>query len=272
MLSLIFMYNRPIIPLHEGVFCMEKLKPVIKKEFLPSRELEFSTIGSITLSSGPGGGTTTAGEKLINIFGSDYLTVKNIGILRRDAERERTGKEIEEVNKDNPLTEFLTDQITKKYLREATPEHPYLFDAQLGGFIATRTEDQMKKNHKSMAPVAKFLLTCNERVAAERVRQREAKKGRNFTTEQWLRFNRKRHQDDLRNWRRAYPELNGVDPLNGNQMEKGKDIPVWKRFYDYKIDTTFATPDEIVGQIIISLLERGYIRKKDTAASHSFAK
>ncbi len=246
-------------------------------------EYEFVDTAGITISSSPGGGSSALSRILAERLG--VSNVKHIGELRRIAEWNRKGTmHIEDMQRDDPKIERQTDLVTSRELRTATDKTPVIIEAQLGGIISKFTEERQKKNHKAMGRVAKILLTVDPLEGARRVRSREEGKARkeieerqangkpieasllarlNRSDEYWAEVNSTRHAKDLRNWRQAYPQLRGIDPHDTNALEKDGKTPIWKRYYDFKLDTTFANLDEVCSQIIISLLENGYIRRKE---------
>lgn len=228
------------------------------------REWEFIDTAGVTVSGPPGSGTSTGSKMLTEMVGLDPTTnLIRVGDLRRQIDRKETGIEFtEDVDRNDPNVERRTDALTRSYLRRATPDDPKVAEAQLGGFIATKVEEQAKKNHKAMYRIAKILLVVDEEEGGRRVQKREEAKGRSgFTTEHWVRYNNKRHKKDLKNWRRAYPELRGIDPHDANAMDRDGER-LWKKYYDIKIDTTFLTEQETADRILLFLWENGYIRKK----------
>lgn len=242
----------------------ERVTPFIpEKPVTPEREWEFIDTAVITLSSSPGGGTSSVASLLAENLGITGDSLFKVGDKRREWDKEATGKEhTEETDRNDPLIERKTDAITRSVIRHASSENPAIVEAQLGGFIAFSVEDQVKRNHKKMERNVKILLTVDETIGAQRVKEREEAKGRvGFSVEDWIKINNKRHLKDLKNWRRAYPELRRIDPHDANSLESDGKTPTWKRFYDLKIDTSNATQEQIVNQILITLWENGNIRK-----------
>lgn len=208
--------------------------------------------GALTISGPPGSGTSVASEGLAALYKIDK-PVFHAGEMMRENERARTGKEIigghaRDVQEDVTLDEWIKDEILHSSI-----EGPVIVEAHLGGWVAKKTADEFSE---LLPPVFKVLLTASSQERARRIQQREAQKGLIISVEEIKRLTRGRERKNKEAWRKAHPELKGIDPHSKENVdEKGEPI------YDLIVDTTKLSIEQVVERINAALLEQGLVQK-----------
>lgn len=189
------------------------------------------------------------------------------------------------------------DEIQMELMRTATPEHPVIIDAKLGGFNALRL---MHENPSiNVIPV---LITCAQKTAAERMKKRTAKElekkfnqysnyvlseiiseevyeellddlrieAENNTTENKIAETKRRIAEDRIQFTKAHGILKGVDLYNpgarvvvGYYMyeKTGKPKPRYEKLWKVKQSTTRLNPDEAFEELVDKLVSLGNVKR-----------
>lgn len=232
-------------------------------ETLKTPEKEWRTrFGVIVISGLPGSGTTSVAADLAAKYGIPGENLITIGNIMRNYNREITGREIlGPMNEDlrtRSLDEEL-DQITTNAVDNANTTNPMIIEAQLGGYMAKKAVDKaFNKNGALGAPVIKILFYARLDERKKRIQKRELVKNPEYhlSLKEISRLTHERQNSDLKKWRDAHPELEGVIPLVlGAKDENGEPI------YDYELDTSDITQIQVTDRIHRWLTQIGLVQE-----------
>ena len=140
------------------------------------------------------------------------------------------------------------DEKQAEMIRTATSDDPFILEARLAAFIASK-----ERRHRDL-PVATVLFWAPERVRMERQLKKALRDDpeSSVTLEELLRGERKREEGDRELWRKVHPELddrNVFDPAFAD--ENGRPV------YDLIVDSRMGMPDTCADYVHDWLVERG---------------
>jgi cytidylate kinase len=235
----------------------------IGRELLKTPEKEWRTrFGVIVISGRPGSGTSSVAKDLAAKYGISEDNLTTVGNIMRRYNRELTGGEILGPMNENIRTRSIDeelDQITTDAINNASKEKPKIIEAQLGGYMAKKAIDTaLDKNGELGAPVIKILFWARTEECIKRIQKRELAKNPEYhlTLKEIKRLTLDRQSSDLRKWREAHPELEGVNPLILDAKdENGEPI------YDESIDTSDITQEQAVDRIHRKLVQFGLVEE-----------
>ena len=189
------------------------------------------------------------------------------------------------------------DEIQMELMRTATPEHPLIIDAKLGGFNAFRL---MHENPSiNVIPV---LITCAQKTAAERMKKRTSREleqkfnqysnyvlsgaiseekyeelleelrveAENNTPENKIAETKRRIEEDRIQFAKVHGILEGVDLYNpgarvvvGYDMDQktGKPKPRYEKLWRIKQSTTRLSPEEAFEELVDKLVSLGSVKR-----------
>ena len=197
---------------------------------------------SILISGPSRTGKTTTAELLAARYGIEKVKIG-------EKFRELTGIDVANFVERPPEMDKQIDEMQSILIREATPAKPFILEARLAAFLASK-ERQVKPD----LPIVTCLFWAPEHVRMER----QLKKIRRddphtrLTLEDLRDKERLREAGDLRLWKEVHPEIddkNVFDP--GLTDEKGKPV------YDFVVDTRLGMPDTCADAVHRYLLKIG---------------
>ncbi len=197
---------------------------------------------SILISGPSRTGKTTTAELLAARYGIDKVKIG-------EKFRELTGIDTSKfVDRPEELDRQI-DDMQSHLIREATPDAPFILEARLAAFLASR-ERQGNPN----LPIVTVLFWAPEHVRMERqlrkVRREDPQT--RLTLEDLRDKEREREAGDLKIWRAVHPELddkNVFDPALTD--DRGKPV------YDFVVDTRLGMPDTCADAVHRYLLRIG---------------
>jgi cytidylate kinase len=198
------------------------------------------------LISGPSrtGKTSTA-----NILAERYgIRNRKIG----EEFRARTGIDTSHyVPRDRSIDQEL-DDLQAEMIREATPDQPFILEARLAAYIASR-----ERATAPALPIVTILFWAPEGVRMERQLRKVLRDdpASTKTLEQLRDGEREREAADLALWRSVHPELDGKNVFDPN-LTDGAGQPV----YDLVVDTRMGMPDACAEHVHQWLERIGSIR------------
>ena len=197
---------------------------------------------SILISGPSRTGKTTTAELLAARYGVDKVKVG-------EKFRELTGIDTSKfVDRPEELDRQI-DEMQSKLIREATAEKPFILEARLAAFLASK-ERQIKPD----LPIVTCLFWAPEHVRMERQlrKVRRDDPHTRLTLEDLRDGEREREARDMALWKRVHPDIddkNVFDP--GLTDEKGKPV------YDFVVDTRLGMPDTCADAVHRYLLKIG---------------
>jgi cytidylate kinase len=197
---------------------------------------------SILISGPSRTGKTTTAELLATRYGIDKVKIG-------EKFRELTGIDTSKfVDRPEELDRQI-DEMQSKLIREATAQAPFILEARLAAFLASR-ERQLKPD----LPIVTVLFWAPEHVRMERQLRKVRRDDPNtqVTLEDLRDKEREREAGDLRLWQAVHPDLDGknvFDPALTD--ERGKPV------YDFVVDTRLGMPDTCADAVHRYLLKIG---------------
>jgi cytidylate kinase len=197
---------------------------------------------SILISGPSRTGKTTTAELLAARYGIDKVKIG-------EKFRELTGIDTSKfVDRPEELDRQI-DEMQSKLIREATAQAPFILEARLAAFLASK-ERQLKPD----LPIVTVLFWAPELVRMERQLRKVRRDDPNtkVTLEDLRDKEREREAGDLRLWRAVHPDLDGknvFDPALTD--ERGRPV------YDFVVDTRLGMPDTCADAVHRYLLKIG---------------
>jgi len=141
------------------------------------------------------------------------------------------------------------DEMQSKLIREATAQAPFILEARLAAFLASK-ERQLQPE----LPIVTVLFWAPEHVRMERQLRKVRRDDPNtrMTLEDLRDKEREREAGDLKLWRAVHPDLdnkNVFDPALTD--DRGKPV------YDFVVDTRLGMPDTCADAVHRYLLKIG---------------
>ncbi len=201
---------------------------------------------SILISGPSRTGKTTAANLL-----ADRYAIRNIKI--GEEFRKRTGIDTSKfVDRPRELDQQM-DNFQADLIRTATPEDPFILEARLAAFLAS------KERAQRLLPVVTILFWAPEHVRMERQlrKVRRDDPGTRATLADLLAGEREREKRDLMLWRSVHPELGGK-----NVFDPALSGPDGRPVYDLVVDTRMGRPGACADHVhdwlsLIGAIDRG---------------
>jgi len=165
---------------------------------------------NIVIAGDVGTGTTTLAKALASKFGFKYISA---GDFFRAYALENN---IPLWNK-KAVPDKLDREIDQKFFEVMSNQNGFVFDTHYGGYFARNLKD-----------VFKILLTCDPKIAEERILARD------HTHQETVGDIRKRRAENLAKFHKLY----------------SKDSPEKPEYFDLIIDTTNSTPEETLQEAL----------------------
>ena len=141
------------------------------------------------------------------------------------------------------------DRFQAQKIRDATPDEPFILEARLAAFLASK-----ERRTKPDLPVVTALFWAPESVRMERqlrkVRRDDA--ASTVTLEQLRNGEREREARDLALWREVHPELDDQNVFDPELTD-----PHGRPVYDLVVDTRIGMPDTCADAVHDYLVETG---------------
>jgi cytidylate kinase len=198
---------------------------------------------SILISGPSRTGKTSAANLLAERYG-----IRNVKI--GEEFRKRTGIDTGMFVKRDPAIDREMDALQADMIRSATADEPFILEARLSAFIASK--ERADRN----LPVVTVLFWAPEAVRMERQLRkiRRDQPERTDTLEDLTRGERERVARDLELWKLVHPELDERNVFDPNLTDaNGKPV------YDLVIDTRIGMPDMCAQYVHNWLVDRGDI-------------
>jgi cytidylate kinase len=197
---------------------------------------------SILISGPSRTGKTTTADLLAARYGIERVKIG-------EKFRELTGIDVAKwVDRPEDLDRQI-DEMQSKLIREATPQKPFILEARLAAFLASK-----ERQFKPELPIITVLFWAPEHVRMER-QLRKARRDDPHTTltiEDLRDGEREREARDLALWKAVHPDIddkNVFDPA----LTDAKGKPV----YDFVVDTRLGMPDTCADAVHRYLLKIG---------------
>jgi cytidylate kinase len=197
---------------------------------------------SILISGPSRTGKTTTAELLAARYGIEKVKIG-------ERFRELTGIDTSKfVDRPEEMDREI-DQMQSQLIREATADAPFILEARLAAFLASK-ERQLKPD----LPIVTVLFWAPEHVRMERQLRKVRRDDPNtrLTLEDLRDKEREREAGDLKLWRAVHPDLdnkNVFDPALTD--DRGKPV------YDFVVDTRLGMPDTCADAVHRYLLKIG---------------
>lgn len=194
------------------------------------------------LISGP---SRTGKTSAANIL-SDRYDIPNIkiGEIFRERTHIDTSKFVGRPESiDREMDTFQADKI-----RAATPDEPFILEARLACFLASKERSERE------LPVVTVLFWAPEHVRMERQLRKVKREepGSTVTLEELLAGEREREAGDRALWKAVHPELDDHNVFDPNLTD-----PSGKPVYDLVVDTRMGRPDVCADYVHDWLVKRG---------------
>ena len=197
---------------------------------------------SILISGPSRTGKTTTAELLAARYGIDKVKIG-------EKFRELTGIDTSKfVDRPEELDRQI-DEMQSKLIREATAQAPFILEARLAAFLASK-ERMLKPD----LPIVTVLFWAPEHVRMERQLRKVRRDDPNtrVTLEDLRDKEREREAGDLRLWQAVHPDLIGKNVFDPALTDdKGKPV------YDFVVDTRLGMPDTCADAVHRYLLKIG---------------
>ena len=197
---------------------------------------------SILISGPSRTGKTTTAELLAARYNIDKVKIG-------EKFRELTGIDTSKfVDRPEELDRQI-DEMQSKLIREATAQAPFILEARLAAFLASR--ERMLNPH---LPIVTVLFWAPEHVRMERQLRKVRRDDPNtqVTLEDLRDKEREREAGDLRLWQAVHPDLIGKNVFDPALTDdKGKPV------YDLVVDTRLGMPDTCADAVHRYLLKIG---------------
>lgn len=212
-------------------------------ENAPQLEKPRTNFLVMTVSGGPGTGTTTA----VGIMSAE-LGLHNFKageLFRRWDDRFGTGERREGFTPRDPSLDRRIDARSQIHMvRAMRTGNPIIVESRLGGWLA-------KTKVKTGGP--NILYTVSERIAAQRVWERRRRNPNFDQTVEEVRLDlRQRNRQDFAVWKQAHPDLPD-NPINPGFRDGNR------RIYDIFIDTDERHVEEVVAETYRQMRKLGFL-------------
>ena len=203
---------------------------------------------SILISGPSRTGKTSAANLLADRYG-----IRNVKI--GEEFRKRTGIDTSQFVNRDPAIDQEMDAFQVEMISSATSDNPFILEARLAAFLASKTRGKMN------LPVVTVLFWAPEAVRMERQlrKVRRDQPERMVTLEDLTRGEQERVARDLELWKYVHPELDEKNVFDPNLTDaEGKPV------YDLVIDTRIGMPDVCAQYVHNWLVDRGEIDSVQT--------
>jgi cytidylate kinase len=197
---------------------------------------------SILISGPSRTGKTTTAELLAARYGIEKVKIG-------ERFRELTGIDTSKfVDRPEEMDREI-DQMQSRLIREATADAPFILEARLAAFLASK-----ERQRNPELPIVTVLFWAPEHVRMERQLRKVRRDDPNtrLTLEDLRDKEREREAGDLKLWRAVHPDLdnkNVFDPALTD--DRGKPV------YDFVVDTRLGMPDTCADAVHRYLLKIG---------------
>lgn len=193
--------------------------------------------GILAISGAPGAGTST----LARMEGEEYkIPVDYVGELMRKATG-TTERSIGFTERD-PLLDLAIDEGVRHAVSVASVDNPRVIEAQIGCATALDEYRKLEAEGKAPdAPIVKIHIWATKEIRIDRLKAASDAKGEGKSRAEIERETNERERENPGWWRGLYPDLIGEDSPHKMNARTAQG----KRMYDYEINSTQMTPEEV---------------------------
>lgn len=235
--------------LHEG------LQPEGHQETPVSKETPEVLLDVVTITGYAGTGKSALIRSLTPPLNVPKSRIFQAGEMFREMIREDTGQEVLDFAERSVQLDIELDNRMTEFMRNSREIGLTIVEGRLAGWIAKRLVSEAKRQKRKSLNVLSVILEAGEEIRAGRVLKRDIRKNPNLTFEEVWAKTRNRADKDLEQWRKAYPELANLDPLDPELLDVNG-----HRVYDLRIDTDHLRVHQVAGTIYNHLLENGKVK------------
>ncbi len=186
-------------------------------------------------------GKTSAANILAERYGIDNVKIG-------EKFRELTGIETSKFVERDPSIDKRMDEFQAEMIRTATPDKPFILEARLAAFLASKA----RAEHE--LPIVTVLFWAPEDVRMQRqlrkVRRDDPRS--QATLDSLLEGEREREAKDRRIWKDVHPELDDKNVFDPQLTD-----PAGRAVYDFVVDTRIGMPEACADVVQDLLVEMG---------------
>lgn len=224
-------------------------------ESLVSKEKPQLLLDVLTITGHPGTGKTATLKSLSENFGIPKERIFQAGEEIRSLIRQNSGLEVLDFGQRDIELDKAVDNRMTEFMKNSPEVGLTIIEGRLAGWIAKRLVSEAKRQKRKSLHVSSFILEAEEEITVGRVLKRDIRKNPELTSEEVRVKIRNRAVKDLEQWRKAYPELANLDPLDPELLDTNG-----HRVYDLRINTDHLRVHQVVGRIYYHLLENRKVK------------
>lgn len=232
-------------------------------ESLQSKEKPQVLLDVLTLTGYAGTGKSATIRSLAPPLDVPKSRIFQAGEMFREMIREDTGQEVLDFAERSVQLDIELDNRMTEFMRNSREVGLTIVEGRLAGWIAKRLVSEAKRQKRKSLHVLSVILGAEEEIRVGRVLKRDIRKNPNLTFEEVWAKTRNRADKDLEQWRKAYPELAEIDPLDPELVDQNGN-----RVYDLVVDTDHLRVHQVVGTIYNFLLENGKVKDGNSLPPH----
>lgn len=212
--------------------------------------------GGLGIAAKPGAGSSSLAEREAETFQIPLYKVGDLVRKKAGVTERSTG-----FIKRRPSVDFAVDEGVRGIVRNANIQNPLIFEAQIGCLTALDEYRKLEfEGAPPNAPIVKVLIWATKEIRIDRLKAASDSKGENKSRAQIERETTDREKNDPVYWKSLYPDLVGED----NPLEMGARDAQGKRIYDFEINSTDLTADEVQQELNDFLLGLKLIERKSS--------